>query len=391
MNIMSKLRTNSGNVVLAVLAIIALIVVALTLFSVRVYTVKGNELGVLETWSGGVTGILPPKTYVYPLGFANTVYHYDASEQILVMNDQTPDQGEVNPGRQHDSYAVQSSDQQTMHISMNCRYRIDPLTLTNLHSQVRSSGSVSAQDIAHDIAEKIVRPAMMLAVKDRATVMTAAQAYSGTNLVLLQQQILQDLSNPNGSLCKSGVIFDNFVIESIVLDPDYVKEITTRQTATLRQSRLAAEKIAADQAAEVARSTALADYNVQLVQAQLRATNQVIAAQADNERAVIAAKAEQQKRTLEAEGESAAMKSIAEGNLAVAQAEAKGKQLLFAAWETPGAQTYAKIQIASSTAQAFSGIKGYLPSDMKVNLMTGNFLQAIDALVGAPAALPAAK
>jgi len=40
-------------------------------------------------------------------------------------------------------------------------------------------------------------------------------------------------------------------------------------------------------------------------------------------------------------------------------------------------------------AIAFSNIKGYLPSDMKINLLTGNYLQGIDSLTGNPVVAPA--
>jgi hypothetical protein len=63
------------------------------------------------------------------------------------------------------------------------------------------------------------------------------------------------------------------------------------------------------------------------------------------------------------------------------------------AYSVKGADSYVKIQVAASAAQAFSGIKGYLPADMKVNLLTGQFQGAVDALTGNPVvpASPTAK
>ena len=51
--------------------------------------VEGNEIGVKETWDGGVEAQpLQPKTYVLFPGFTQKVFIYDMSSQVFVMNDQ---------------------------------------------------------------------------------------------------------------------------------------------------------------------------------------------------------------------------------------------------------------------------------------------------------------
>jgi len=104
-------------------------------------------------------------------------------------------------------------------------------------------------------------------------------------------------------------------------------------------------------------------------------------AQADNERAIIAAHAEQQKRVLEAEGQRDADIAKSKGVLALGQAEAEANKLRLQSYAVPGADTFAKIEIAKQLAPAFSGIKGFLPADMKVNLLTGNFVDAVEAMM----------
>jgi len=369
---------------LIVSAILLLIVGVISLLAIKVVTIDGNELGVEETWTGGVQNtILQPKTYVLFPGFEYTIYKYDASLQKFVMNDQTPATGEESSGRTQDAYKVQSTEGQDMTISMNLQWRIDPNFLVQIHKTIRS-----------DIEEKLIRPALMRVVKDEATTRKAIEAYSGEGLVSLQRDIqsqlsLQHSTNGDPTLAEQGIIVENFVIEHIDLDPKYIEEIKLKQIAVQQQLRAVEEQKAADAQALVAKSVAQADYNTKLVQQQLLATNQVIQAEADNQKAVIAAEAEQQKQTLEAEGKEAAMEAIANGTLAQGKAVAAANKLLLESYAVQGSDAYVRVKVAEQVANAFQNIRGYLPSDMKVNLLTGNFDAAVDSLTGNPIVHPA--
>lgn len=383
-----NMNNNKSPVSLIVVAIILLIGFVATLVSVEFVTIKGNELGVKETWGGGVSDvILQPKTHVISR-WATDIIKYDASSQVFVMNDKG--NTEAGTGRAKDAYLVQSSEGQDMKISLNLRWRLDPVKLVSIHKTVRK-----------DVEEKIIRPVVMRVVKDEATKRKAIEAYSGEGLVLLQTAIQTSLSGSGEGkeLSERGVIVENFVIEHIELDPKYIEEIKGKQIATQKALRAAEEQKAADAEALVAKAKAQANFNTKLVEQMLQATNMVIQAQADNERVVIAAKAaaeqatvaakaEQTKLTLEAEGKKAAMIAEAEGTLALGKAKAASQELLLKAYSVPGSDNWVKTQVAESVAKGFGNIRGYLPSDMKVNLLTENFGKAVDALTGNPLIVP---
>ena len=52
-----------------------------------------------------------------------------------------------------------------------------------------------------------------------------------TNPAFLRIRKVNRLADPNGELYKRGIIIENFVIESIGLDRDYVGQIKARQVA----------------------------------------------------------------------------------------------------------------------------------------------------------------
>lgn len=383
-----NMNTNKTPVSLIVVAILLVIGLVATLVSVEFVTIKGNELGVKETWGGGVSDeILQPKTHIISR-WTTDIIKYDASSQVFVMNDKGND--EAGNGRAKDAYLVQSAEGQDMKISLNLRWRIDPVKLVSIHKTVRQ-----------DMEEKIIRPVVMRVVKDEATRKKAIDAYSGEGLVQLQNSIQTALAGAGEGkeLSERGVIVENFVIEHIELDPKYIEEIKGKQIATQKALRAAEEQKAADAEALVAKAKAQAEYNTKLVAQQLLATNMVIQAQADNERVIIAAKAQQQqleieaegqkqKLTLEAEGKKAAMIAEAEGTLALGKSKAAAQELLLKAYAVPGSDNWVKTQIAESVARGFGNIKGYLPADMKVNLLTENFNKAVDVLTGNPLIVP---
>ena len=180
------------SLVVAGLVLIALVVASV--FIVDISTVEGNELGVKETWDGGVIAeSLQPKTYVLFPGFTQKVFKYDMSSQVFVMNDQANDT--YGEGRRRDSYLVQSSEGQDMRISLNIRWRRDPDFVVDMHKTVRGN-----------VEEKILRPELMRVVKDQATTRTALNAYSGEGLVKLQSDISSALMSHEAELRKRGVI-----------------------------------------------------------------------------------------------------------------------------------------------------------------------------------------
>ncbi len=369
----------------AVLLVVILVAGSIT---VHIEPVSGNEMGILETWGGGVADEpLLPKTYVYVPGFLYEVFLYDMSSQVYVMND-LPGSQEFAQGREKDSYPVQSAEGQDMHISMNLRWRLDPVHLVQIHKTVR-----------RDFEEKLIRPVLMRVVKDEATICSAIEAYSGIGLVELQKRIEARLVSDEEDMSQRGIIVENFVIEGIRLDPDYIKEIKGRQVAVQKELRAKQEEQAALAEAQKAKAEAQADYERQVVAAERdkkvfvlaaeqNAEKEVIAANAAAKKLVVAAEAQKQEQVLIAEGKREASENEAAAIMALGKANADAKKLELSAWAVEGAENYVTIEIAKSMAEAFGNIDGYLPQDMNITVLGDTFRNAIDSLMrrGAPVA-----
>ncbi|MBP6507870.1 MAG: hypothetical protein KA257_09935 [Opitutaceae bacterium] len=374
--------------VLAGVILVALIIASI--FIVDISTVEGNEIGVKETWDGGVeTEPLQPKTYVLFPGFTQKVFKYDMSSQVFVMNDQANET--YGEGRRRDSYLVQSSEGQDMRISLNIRWRRDPAFVVDMHKTVRGN-----------VEEKILRPELMRVVKDKATTRTALDAYSGEGLVKLQSDISTSLMSPDSDLRKRGVIVENFVIEHIGLDPAYVEQIKARQVAVQERLRAIEETKAAEAKADRAKAEAQAAYEkavvdakrdkeVGILNAQKLAEQQVLDAQAAAKRVEFAAEADKNRNVLAAQGEQEAALLRAQAIEALGKAEAEATRLKLSAYSAVGSEAFVRIEVAKSMSEAFQNIKGYLPQDMTVNLLSDSFLKAVEAVVGAKGAEAAAN
>ena len=360
-----------------VIIAVGLLSVVITFFAITdIKTIKGSEVGVKEDWWRGVQDEpLRPGTYfVKPW---ESIQSYSTAVQVFVMNDRSSEESGV--GRQTDSYLVQSKDSQDLHLSLQVQWRIDPAQVVTIHKNVGPE----------NIEERLLRPTMLRIVKDEATMREAIDAYSGLGLVELQKAIETDLNNPEGELRARGVIVDSFVIEHIALDPDYVKEITARQIAKQKELRANQEEKAATAEAAKAKAVAQADYETALVEAERDKAVQVLAAEANNEQEVLKAEAEKQKVVLASEAKKESGENEAVAILAIGKATAEAKQLEFAAYGAQGADLYARIQIADAMAEAFGGIKGYLPENMQIFTLGENFLDTVENVVGAgKAALP---
>ncbi len=378
---------------IGVIAVIVLIVVIAGVFILwDIETIEGNEIGVLETWSGGVDqSPRQAKTYFLFPGYSQTMYKYPLSLQIFVMNDkkEAADQ-EAGEGRKYDAYQVQSTEGQDMKISLNVQWRMDPAKVIDVHKKVRPP----VDQFGYYVGDTLLRPVVMRVVKDRATQCRAIEAYSGTGLVKLQNDIHKALEDPEGELRKKGVIVENFVIESIRLDPDYIKEIMAKQVA--QQQKLKEDELtkASEAAALRAKADAQADYNQQVVaaerdkavgilKAEQDAKTRVLAAEAEQKQTLLRAEAEKQKLVLEATGNRDASVLRAEGLLAVGKAEAEAKKLALSAYAVPGAEAFVRVEVAKAFAESMSGVRGYLPSDMHIFTLGKNFENAISKISGA--------
>ncbi len=357
-----------------ILATVVACVVALVLlhFLVGFQTVGGNQLGVKETWWGGVDPQpLAPRTYMFIPGFTTKVYPYDKSTQVFIMNNMPSHIEKVGKGRETDAYKVQSEEGQDMTISLSVQWRIDPDKVVEIHKTVR-----------HDIEEKILRPTVMRVVKDAATTRKAIDAYSGPGVVKLQKEIQDHLTDPKSDLRSRGVIVENFVIEAITLDPDYIGQIKARQVATQKQLTAAEEQKAAEAVALRSKSEAQADYNKRVVEAERDKAVGVLKAEQEAKQQVLAATAAKQQQVLAAEGEQEASVLKAKAVLALGEAEAEATRLKLSAYSAQGADAFVKIEVSKNIGYAFSGIKGFLPADMKFNVLTESMQRSVNLLMG---------
>lgn len=360
---------------LIVVGVIGLFVCILMFSLFDIVRIKGYEVGVKEDfWSGVHDDPLHAKTYfVWPW---QSVQVYNAGVRVFVMNDKREDS--AVQGREADSYLVQSSDNQDMHLSLQVQWRVDPAHVVSLHKEIGPEA----------IEERALRPDLLRVVKNHATMREAIEAYSGKGLVELQKDIEEDLMDPKGELRMRGIIVDSFVIEHIKLDPEYVIEIKGRQVAMQKELRALQEEKAALAEAKKAKAEAQADYEKQVVEAERDKQVAVLAAEAENEKEILKAEAAKKKEVLEAEAEKEAGELRAAGIKAVGEAEAEVKKLEFAAYSVPGADTYARIQIAESMGNAFSNIKGYLPEKMQVFTLSDSFTKAVESVVGSQKPAP---
>lgn len=356
-----------AKIIFAGICLIIMIGASVLMFDV--VRIRGNEIGVMETWTAGVMEeSLTPKTY-FCLPWKKIV-KYPTSVQIFVMNDRGEEE-QGGEGRKQDSYLVQSTDNQDMHLSLQVQWRIDPAHVVTIHKTVGPD----------NIEEKILRPTMLRVVKDEATTREAIEAYSGQGLVDLQQSIEKDLNDPNGELRERGIIVDSFVIEHIRLDEDYVAEIKARQVAVQKEQRAIQEEKAAQAEALKAKAVAQADLNRAVVQAERDKQVMILAAEAENQKKILEAEANKKQTVLAAEAKKESGELEAAAILAIGTATAEAKKLEFLAYGSEGADIYAKIEIARAMKDAFSNIKGYLPESMNVYTLGDNFMKAVENVV----------
>jgi regulator of protease activity HflC (stomatin/prohibitin superfamily) len=315
-----------------------------------------------------------PKTYFLFPAFTQKMYPYKISQQVYVMNDDPNDYAE---GRTKDSYLVQSSDQQDMRISLAIQWRRDPLKIVELHKTVRDN-----------VEEKILRPELQRIVKDKATIRTALDAYSGTGLVQLQNDILAALRTPEGELSRREILIDNFVIQHIGLDPTYVKEITERQVAIQARLKNMEQTKAAEAAAEKAKAEARANYEKMVVEADRDKQVGILSAEKEAEQKVLAAEAAKKQTVLAAEAEKESGELRAQAIIAIGNAEAEAVKQKMLAYSSSGSENFVKMEIAKSLGTAYQNISGYLPSDRNIMLLSDKYQGAINLLANPPTNSP---
>jgi regulator of protease activity HflC (stomatin/prohibitin superfamily) len=347
---------------------IATVLIGIALFDVQ--PVEGNQFAVLENYFTGVNNAPKgPRTYfIMP---HERMYVYDVSQQVYVMNDRPMAQeGAHTQGRELDSYKVQSSEGQTLTISLNVQYHLEPAKIVEIHKRVRNQ-----------VEDKVLRPVLMRVVKDEATRLKAIDAYSGEGLVKLQSSIQSKLTDKDGELADFGVRVDNFVIEHIELDLEYITEIRQKQVAQQRELRNVQEERAAQAEALKAKAMARADYEKAVVEAERDKQVKVLGAEANNEQEILKAEAEKRKVVLAAEAEKESGELKAQAILAIGRAQAESEKLKFSAFSADGADLFVKMQVAESMSRGIQNVRGYLPEGMSIFSIGSDFNDAVNKIL----------
>ncbi len=378
-------------------AIIALFFIVITaFFAVKIRTVEGNEVGVLESYDGVSPEPLLPKTYFFIPGFGKTLYTYPTSGRVFVMNEKSAKEEMFAEGRRSDALEINSLDNQKVRFHLIVTWRIDPAHVVALHKSYRDN-----------IEERLIRPEIVKSVGTRATVQQAIDLYSGPKLNQLRQDVETELKSANGKLSTSGIIVDSFVFEK----PDfpnkaYVDAIEARQLAIITESQAREQQKANVALAEAAKAKALTEQNEELVKAETAKQRGILEQQAVSQKAIIAAEAnaknaittqtaESEKVVLAAKAEAARNVAISEaqkqaeinravGIAEVGRATAESNKLLLSSYAVPGSDLYTRIQVAQSLAQSFGNVKGYLPQNVTYNTVAESFDKGVSLLV-APA------
>ncbi len=183
-----------------------------------------------------------------------------------------------------------------------------------------------------------------------------------------------------------GILVENFVIEGIKLDDDYIGQIKARQVAIQSEMRAKQEEQAALAEAQKAKAEAQADYETQVVAAERDKSVGILAAEKEKQERVLAAEADKLEQVLAAEGEMEAGILRAQAIIAIGDAEAHAKEVNLMAYAVDGADNFVMIEVASSLSKSFENIDGYLPQDMQINVLTDSFMKSLSAvLAGKPA------
>lgn len=351
--------------------LIITLVVVIILFEVK--TVPGNALGVKETFSAGVEDhIYQPKTYFMFPGYSQRMFTYDMTPHVFTLE-----------------LDAKSSDNQKIAIKVAAQWHYDHARIVDIHKQYHTHTDIDGwEDLIED---KIIRRNVIGAITNAVTGHTAIDAYSGPGFVAMQAQINNAVIDPNGEIRQQGIIVENVIVESVKLDDEYIGEINKRQVAQQRTLRAQEEEKAALAESLKAKAEAQADYERRVVEAKRDAQVQIEASQAEAKKKNNEADAAAYQVTTSARAEREAAEARAAAIMALGKANAEAKRLELSAFAVDGAESFVQIKVAEQMALAFKGIQGYLPSDMKINLLSDNFMNSVKSIVGGQIQAPSVE
>lgn len=330
-------------------------------------TIEGDERAVIQTWSGVQDALWSDGTHPYvPLWTTPHVYKIGAEKFIM-------GQAELYNGKGSDTvdypaFTVTtggSGKEQPATFSVTLNYRLDPDKLVALHRKAKGR-----------YEDLVIKPNLTRIISDMATTKTVLEFYSGEGRVALQNDIKKAIE-VHPALAEVGIIVDEFVIDAINLDPNYVAEITGRQLATQKKLRAIEEARAAEEVAKKVEAEAEADKLRRIVAAEATKEEKIRAAQAQAEEVKLAADANAHQIKAKAEAERFRKEQDAKGLLAQGMAEAQvAKEKKVSKYEGQAGARQAAVEIEQAKTERMKNMKitGVIPEGAAMTFIDGKSL-----------------
>jgi regulator of protease activity HflC (stomatin/prohibitin superfamily) len=328
--------------------------------------VEGNERLITQNFRSGLSDdVVGPGTFFY-VPLTTTIYKYNVGTEKFIMGRKELYNGRGSDYVDYPPFTITTGGngkEQPATFSVTLQYRIAPNKLLKLHETAQSN-----------YEDLVIKPALTRIISDMATTLTVLDFYSGTGRVDLQRSIEKAITE-NTTLSDVGIVVETFVIDDIMLDQNYVAEITGRQLATQQKLRAIEEAKAAEEVAKKVEAEAQADKLKKIVEAEAAKEQRVKAAEAAKEEVELAARADATKVKAAAEASRFQKEQDAKGLLAQGIAEAEVAQKKAAAkYSGEAGQRQAMVEIEQARVDMFKNmaLSGVISEKMALTIINGN-------------------
>lgn len=322
-----------GKLIFAGIAILVTLFI-LTRF-IAVIKLEGNQIGVVQDWSGVKEQVMLPGTHFYN-NFFNDIYSYDIGTQKITF-----DQKDQNPESEYPRILLDIGENggQKAWIAMSVNYHVSADKIVTLHKQGigKTYESVVLKREIIDVVNEIARPRNALSI------------YSGEGFVKFKNDI-EDSLKTNHVLKDRGLEVENIIIYKVYLDPQYEQEIAGKQIAIQQKLRKVEETLAAQEEAKRIFAMSQAEVEKARQEAEAAKIREVTNAEAQAKKVILAAEAERDSNLARASGE-----------LAVGKARAEVKKLeSISLYEGEAGERRANVDIKRAQAETMKELTGHI-------------------------------
>lgn len=288
------MKSSGGLIALGIGAIVLLFVLVGFFGFIKL---EGNEVGVMQDWSGVKNHLMLPGTHLYN-NFLLDVHIYNVGTQKITF-----DNNKTNLEAEYPRIVLDIGENggQKAWIAMSVNYHLNPDKAITIHKQGigRTYESVVLKREITDVVNEIARPR------------TALEIYSGKGFVNFKNDVEEALKN-NHVLKDRGLDVENTIIYKVYLDPQYESEIAGKQIAIQQKLRKVEETLAAQEEAKRIFAMSQAEVEKARQEAEASKIREVTNAEAQAKKVVLAAEAERDSNLARASGELAVGKARAE-------------------------------------------------------------------------------